>query len=148
MRLNRRAFIFSGATVAGFSIFGSAFAALVSNERLVADIVRRHLTFPGIGEEDIIDFAHAYVGELGKASWVKVTFLRLLSPILYSNDIVHGYLPEFLQEDLGSFERTVFTEFILSTNLLDESRAATDPVSYLGYYDPHEKPCAYPLTQV
>ena len=149
MRLSRRTFIASGFSLAGVGLIGTGgLAVMTSNERMIVAIVKRNLNLAGVSDAEMLEFARTFLTQSVRTSRAKMTVLRLLSPVLEKGGAALKLMPRFLREDLASYERKVFTQFILSTDLLDESREDKQRVSYLGYYDPYSRSCDFPLTQV
>lgn len=133
----------AGGAIIGFLGLSSSFLA---NDPVTLVKRRvRHL-FPGleIDEESLQAFADDFWSRDQRSTGPQIAALRALGPLLYA-PALRWFLPNGLDTKLTSFDRRIATAFVLSTDILAVQEEAGQRVSYIGYFDPYERPCGSPL---
>lgn len=146
--LSRRTFILS-ALAASISLYvGGWWGVKVRNNDstdTIAAIVYKHLGYLDLDEQGVRDFATDLNERLDGSTNRVLSWLGLFHP-LYAHIDVFEMTPA--TDQFKRFEEGVVERYLLSSDFFLYDADADRTVQYLGYYDPHERPCANPLTEI
>lgn len=107
-------------------------------------VFEKRLAYLKWDKAEVLTFIEDFLDDRSNKGFLKkVSKLSFLYPVYSQTDWLEK--TPFASK-IRSFEGKIATKFLLSSNFFWSGADVTQPVKYLGYYDPYRKPCQNPFS--
>jgi hypothetical protein len=144
--LTRRTLLVGGAAIGAAAAAGGISWFVRSPQDVVIGVIERRLPALDMDQGELRRFAIDFLrhDSYSKTFPIAIHGLRVTGSIVFS-EILRSAMPAKAGRLVSKYEREILTLFMFSTDFFDTHAKNGSRVSYLGYYDPYERPCQDPL---
>lgn len=150
MSMNRRRFLIggivgiTGLVAGGWAIRSGFFYQPQRVKNTIWVVFHKRLNYLKWNQEEVERFIEDFIADVSDGYLAKIQKLSYVHP-LYAYTGLLEMSP--IAGKLKSFEERITTHFLMSTDLFYGKPDVSQPVKYLGLYDPHKTPCRNPFSE-
>ena len=145
--MNRRKFVLSALISSLILYLGGWWAFKVrsrDSSDMVTAILRKRLDYLILDEAGLDQFAADIQDVVQQDLNYAFSWLGILAPIYQYTQLFEGAVKAY---HLTELENTIVIQYLMSTDFFINNADMTQPVKYIGFYDPYRRICFNPFAK-